>query len=107
MSAEPLSSDPAAASDDKPFRLPRLVAAMISLSLLIGAVSAWLTRAEMNPDGISYLDLSDRWMAGDFRGVVNAYWSPLYPALLAVVRRTRRTDSHFRSSASLSPPRAF
>jgi 4-amino-4-deoxy-L-arabinose transferase-like glycosyltransferase len=59
---------------------------MIVLSLVIGAVSAWLSRSDMNSDGISYLDLSDRWMTGDFTGVVNGYWGPLYPALLAAVR---------------------
>ncbi len=63
-----------------------LIAALGSLSLVIGAVSAWLSRSDMNPDGISYLDLSDRWLAGDFHGLVNGYWGPLYPALLAVVR---------------------
>src|SRR5438270_4619303 len=99
MSVEPFLSDPAA-KGDKPFRLHRLTAAMISLSLLIGALSAWLTRADMNPDGISYLDLSDRWMAGDFRGVVNAYWSPLYPALLAVVRFILRPAPRFDFSAA-------
>src|SRR5438105_15258896 len=99
MSVEPFLSDPTAKSD-KPFRLPRLMAALISLSLLIGALSAWLTRADMNPDGISYLDLSDRWMAGDFRGVVNAYWSPLYPALLAVVRFILRPAPRFDFSAA-------
>src|SRR5258706_6251035 len=64
----------------------RLTILMISLSLVIGAASAWLSRGAMNPDGISYLDLSDRLMAGDFRGVVNGYWGPAYPALLAAVR---------------------
>ena len=48
MSVEPFLSDPTAKSD-KPFRLPRLMAALISLSLLIGALSAWLTRADMIP----------------------------------------------------------
>src|SRR6266576_3336282 len=64
----------------------RLTILMISLSLVIGAASAWLSRGAMNSDGISYLDLSDRWMAGDFRGLVNGYWGPTYPALLAAVR---------------------
>jgi hypothetical protein len=77
-----------------------LMTVMISLSLLIGAVSAWLTRSDMNPDGISYLDISDRWLAGDLGGVVNGYWSPLYPALLAAVRFVMRPAAQFEFRAA-------
>jgi len=64
----------------------RLISALVAWSLVIGGVSAWLSRSDMNPDGISYLDLSDRWLAGDFSGIVNGYWGPVYSALLAAVR---------------------
>ena len=37
-------------------------------------------------DGISYLDLSDAALAGRWSDFVNSYWSPLFPALLAVGR---------------------
>lgn len=40
----------------------------------------------MDPDGLSYLDISDAYLAGDWGGAVNAYWSPLFPALLALAR---------------------
>ncbi len=78
----------------------RLTTVMISLSLLIGAASAWLSRGDMNPDGISYLDLSDRWMSGDLGGVVNGYWSPLYPAVLAAVRFIVRPTAQLEFSAA-------
>jgi hypothetical protein len=68
----------------------RLILALCGLSLVIGAVSAWLSRNYMNPDGISYLDLSDRLMAGNVSGIVNGYWGPVYPALLAAVRTIMR-----------------
>jgi len=64
----------------------RLISALATFSLVIGAVSAWLSRSDMNPDGISYLDLSDRLLAGNFSGVVNGYWGPVYASLLAAVR---------------------
>jgi 4-amino-4-deoxy-L-arabinose transferase-like glycosyltransferase len=35
------------------------------------------------PDGISYLDIAERCMRGNWRALVNAYWSPGYPFLLA------------------------
>lgn len=64
----------------------RLISAVFIVSLVIGAISAWLSRSVMNPDGISYLDLSDRLLAGNFSGIVNGYWGPVYTALLAAVR---------------------
>lgn len=59
---------------------------MIALACVVGAVSAWLTRTMMNPDGVAYLDLSDQWLAHPFRGIVNAYWSFVYPIVLAAFR---------------------
>jgi len=38
----------------------------------------------MNPDGVSYLNLSDAWASGDWLAGVSAYWSPLYPAVLGM-----------------------
>lgn len=49
-----------------------------------GILYAWLYRDYMNPDGISYLDMASDALAYGPRGLVNAYWSPLYPALIAV-----------------------
>jgi hypothetical protein len=71
----------------------RLIFALITLSLVIGAVSAWLSRSDMNPDGISYLDLSDRILNGNAAGIVNGYWGPVYPALLAGVRWIMRPSA--------------
>ncbi len=70
-----------------PARRVALVA--VCLILLIGGMEAWNVRHTLSPDGVSYLDLSDaivsgRWAGG---GLLNAYWSPLYPALLGVLRR--------------------
>jgi hypothetical protein len=48
-----------------------------------GAISAWLYRDWMNPDGISYLDLADNALQNGPLALVNAHWSPLYPALIA------------------------
>ena len=37
----------------------------------------------LNPDGASYADLADAILRGDFKSVVIAYWSPVYPTLIA------------------------
>lgn len=53
---------------------------------MLGALQAWVFRDFMNPDGISYLDISDAWLRADWRSGTNGLWSPLYPMLLVVAR---------------------
>jgi hypothetical protein len=43
----------------------------------------------MNEDGISYLDLGDAYLAGDWHPI-NSVWSPLYPLMLGTVLRLVR-----------------
>ncbi len=51
-------------------------------SVLI-TIQSWSGRFAMNPDGVSYLDMADKLLHGDFSPLLHAYWSPLYPCLLA------------------------
>ncbi len=55
------------------------------IALLLGFLQAWARRHEsadglgyMGPDGISYLDIGDAYMRGDWYVAVNAMWSPFY-----------------------------
>src|SRR6476661_8733588 len=54
--------------------------------LLLAGFQAWSARFYASPDGVSYLDLSDAVVTGNFRELFNAYWSPLYPVLISVLR---------------------
>ena len=54
------------------------------VSTLLAAILVWSGRFVVNPDGISYLDLSDDIRAGRFADAVNAHWSPGYPYLLSL-----------------------
>ncbi|MGD0497294.1 MAG: hypothetical protein ABSC23_02555 [Bryobacteraceae bacterium] len=56
-------------------------------SLLVGAAAAFVSRYAINSDGISYLDIAGRVAHGNFTALLNAYWSPLYPALISVLLR--------------------
>jgi hypothetical protein len=58
-------------------KLAWLLAIVLGLVFLAGHLFA------MNPDGISYLRISDLYRNGEWSAAVNAYWSPLYPLLLA------------------------
>jgi hypothetical protein len=54
--------------------------------LIAGGLPAFVSRNSMSPDGVSYVDLSDAWLAGDWSRIVNGYWSPAYSALIAGAR---------------------
>ena len=54
--------------------------------VVLAVLQAWAFRHVVSPDGVAYLDLSDAVVNGDFRDLVNAYWSPLYPVAIAVAR---------------------
>jgi hypothetical protein len=46
--------------------------------------NAWSSRFFLSsPDGISYLDIADSYLRGDWHAAINAYWSPLYSWLLS------------------------
>lgn len=53
-------------------------------AILAAAAFAWITRDQVNPDGVAYLDLARAVRRGDLASFVQGYWSPLYPVLLAV-----------------------
>lgn len=74
-------------------------ASFIGLMILVAFFRAWVGRFSMDPDGISYLDVADRYAHGDWSHAINAYWSPLYSWLLAggmlLVRPSARAEFAF------------
>ncbi|MBI2490735.1 MAG: hypothetical protein HYV94_01295, partial [Candidatus Rokubacteria bacterium] len=62
--------------------LRRLRLAGWALAVALGALQAWASRHDMNPDGVSYLDLGDAFVRGDLAQAVSAYWPPLYAVIL-------------------------
>lgn len=60
---------------------------LIGIAIALGALHAWAGRFSMNPDGISYLDLGDAWMRGDWTNALSTYWSPLYALMLGLGMR--------------------
>lgn len=61
-----------------------LIITFWSIAIVLGALYSWAARFGMNPDGISYLDLGDAYMQGDWHMAINGYWSPFYPWLLGL-----------------------
>lgn len=54
------------------------------VAILIGLAQVAANYRAMNPDGLSYLDVGDAYLRGDWGHAVNAYWSPLYSWLLGL-----------------------
>lgn len=59
-----------------------LYAGVVLCTLLYGLVGVW----GPNGDVVAYYDLAGFILHGQWHSVVNAYWFPLYPALIAVAR---------------------
>lgn len=56
------------------------------IAISLGLIDAWTSRHDLDFDIISYLDLADAYARGSWAETVNAFWSPLYPALLGIVQ---------------------
>jgi len=65
-----------------------LRAAFWGVGILLAVGQAWISRYQVSPDSISYLDMSNGVLPGsDWHRLINGVWSPLYPAILGVFRR--------------------
>jgi hypothetical protein len=57
--------------------------------ILLASAQSWITRYQLSADSVSYLDMSDALMPGfTWHRLINGVWSPLYPFLLGIFRRT-------------------
>src|SRR6516162_5788630 len=63
----------------------RLVASLWALAIVLGLSQAWSWRFYIEPDGVSYIEIAHAYIQHDYAHAVNAYWSPLYSWLLALV----------------------
>ena len=64
----------------------RLRCFLAAFSIGLGVVYGWSGRTAMHGiDGISYLDMGDAYLRGDWRTAVNGLWSPLYGVLVSTV----------------------
>jgi hypothetical protein len=61
-------------------------------AVLLGAVAAYGARFDMNPDGVSYLDLGDAVVRDGLGAAVNGYWSPLFPSLWGLLNAVVQPD---------------
>lgn len=69
------------------------------LAIALGALQLWAHRNDVNPDGISYIEMAEAAARNSAHALVNAYWSPLYPALLSLVFRVFRPPLYWEFTA--------
>lgn len=86
------TSDPAV-SDDTVLTARVRIAAWFLL-ILAGVIEAVFSRRVVWADGISYLDMGDAIMRGDWGMAINAYWSPLYPCLQGLALRVFKPSAY-------------
>ncbi len=61
---------------------------------LAGLIDAAASRHAMQDDGISYLDMGDAIVRGDWKMALNGVWSPLYPLVQGLALRIFKPSSY-------------
>jgi hypothetical protein len=68
------------------------------LAAAAGLLQAWAERFSIEPDGVNYLDISYAYLRHDWHSAINAYWSPLYSWLLALVFGLTHTSLYWEAT---------
>ena len=63
----------------------RVAATACTVSFCLVLLDRWDNRDLFNPGGITYLDMADAYLRGEWRAALIGLWSPLYPGLLALM----------------------
>lgn len=73
-------------SDLKNVAADRIRRTGIVIAMFFATIATLANRDRLTHDGMSYLDMSQAVLRGDWGNAVNGLWSPLYPWLLALGR---------------------
>jgi 4-amino-4-deoxy-L-arabinose transferase-like glycosyltransferase len=66
---------------------------------IAGFFQAWASRFSLSPDATNYLDIASAYLRQDWHNAINAYWSPLFSWLLALVLFLFRPSLYSESTA--------
>jgi len=67
----------------------------MAIPLILGLAQAWRSRFFINYDGVSYLDMGDAFLRGDWHTAINGYFNPLYAWLQAFSRFVLRPSMYW------------
>src|SRR5690242_15526452 len=68
------------------------------LAFVLGFFQTWASRFYIEPDGVNYLDIAQAYLRHDWTNALNAYWSPLYSWLLALVQWAFHPSPYWEST---------
>jgi 4-amino-4-deoxy-L-arabinose transferase-like glycosyltransferase len=57
------------------------------VAIALGFLQVWAHRNDLNPDGISYIEIGEAARRAGLPALLNGYWSPLYPFLISLALR--------------------
>ena len=89
------AADHQTVSDDALLTYRVRVAAWCSLPI-VGLIEAVFSRYAMQDDGVSYLDMGDAIVRGDWKMAFNGTWSPLYPLLEGLSLRLLKPNPYWQ-----------
>lgn len=64
------------------FRFDFCLGLVVIIYLIIGLCLVGRYRYQINPDGISYISIAQKYLNGDFGNAINGYWGPMFSWLL-------------------------
>jgi hypothetical protein len=67
-------------------------------AIVLGFLQAWALRFYIEPDGVNYFDIAVAYLRRDWSNALNAYWSPLYSWLLALIQWTVHPSPYLEST---------
>jgi len=77
----------------------RLLIVFWAVAALVGLLQSLAERFYIEPDGINYLDVAYAYLRHDFSNAFNAYWSPLYSWLIALLFAVTHSPAQWESTA--------
>lgn len=69
------------------------------LGLGLGATRAWTNRFDVMSDGLSYIEMGEAYLRGDWANALNGHWSPLYSWIVGAALRVFKPSAFWESSA--------
>src|SRR5215813_5619321 len=75
-----------------------VVTSLWAIAAVLGLSQTWSWRYYIEPDGVSYIEIAHAYLRRDFAHAVNAYWSPLYSWLLALVLSLAHVPEYWEAS---------
>jgi len=74
-----------------------VIACIVSCCLVV--LDLWHSRDLFDPEGMTFLDMADAYLRGDWRAALIGLWSPLYPWLLALMMLFFRPSAQWEFTA--------